>query len=67
MLGARIDPDTVIVQPSERGRLKQVLLKVGWPAEDQAGYVDGTAHPISLHTNGWELRQYQLDAVAGFW
>ena len=45
MLGARIDPDTVIVHPSQRGHLKQALLKVGWPAEDEAGYVDGEAHP----------------------
>ena len=41
MLGARIDDDTVIVHPSERGRIKQMLLKIGWPAEDLAGYVDG--------------------------
>src|SRR5919106_230186 len=46
MLGARVDSDTVLVHPSERGRLKQALLKVGWPAEDLAGYVDGEAHPI---------------------
>jgi DNA excision repair protein ERCC-3 len=43
MLGARIDDDTVIVHPSERGRVKQMLLKIGWPAEDLAGYVDGEA------------------------
>jgi len=67
MIGARIDPDTVIVHPSERGRLKQVLLKVGWPAEDQAGYVDGEAHEIALNTDGWELRTYQGEAVDGFW
>ncbi|MTD17237.1 helicase [Nakamurella sp. YIM 132087] len=68
MLGARIDDDTVAVHPSERGRLKQILLKVGWPAEDEAGYVDGEAHPISLDTtSGWELRSYQADAVTGFW
>ena len=48
MLGERIDDDTVLVHPSERGRLKQALLKVGWPAEDLAGYVDGEAHPIEL-------------------
>ena len=41
-------PDTVAVHPSERGHLKQVLLKLGWPAEDLAGYVDGEAHPIEL-------------------
>ena len=48
LLGARVDEDTVIVHPSERGRLKQVLLKIGWPAEDLAGYVDGEAHEIAL-------------------
>ena len=25
-----------------------MLLKIGWPAEDLAGYVDGEAHPIAL-------------------
>ncbi|MBW0010532.1 MAG: helicase-associated domain-containing protein, partial [Pseudonocardiales bacterium] len=48
MLGGRVDEDTVLVHPSERGRLKQGLLKMGWPAEDLAGYVDGEAHPIEL-------------------
>ncbi|MEU3274659.1 DNA repair helicase XPB [Saccharomonospora sp. NPDC006951] len=67
MLGARIDEDTVIVHPSERGRLKQMLLKIGWPAEDLAGYVDGEAHPMALEENGWELRNYQRDAAQAFW
>ncbi|MGH4013434.1 MAG: DNA repair helicase XPB [Pseudonocardiaceae bacterium] len=67
MLGPRLDGDTVLVHPSERGRLKQALLKVGWPAEDLAGYVDGEAHPIDLAEDGWSLRGYQRDAVTGFW
>ncbi|ONI78743.1 helicase [Actinosynnema sp. ALI-1.44] len=67
MLGARIDDDTVVVHPSERGRLKQVLLKVGWPAEDLAGYVDGEAHPIALEEEGWQLRDYQRMAAQTFW
>ncbi|MCW4356034.1 DEAD/DEAH box helicase [Hoyosella sp. YIM 151337] len=68
MLGAKIDDDTVIVHPSERGRLKQMLLKVGWPAEDLAGYVDGEAHAISLETHDeWELRDYQRMAADSFW
>jgi DNA excision repair protein ERCC-3 len=67
MLGTRIDDDTVLVHASERGHLKQALLKVGWPAEDLAGYVDGEAHPISLSEDGWNLRDYQRDAVTGFW
>ena len=67
MLGARLDPETCLAFPSERGRLKQALLKVGWPAEDLAGYVDGEAHPIELVQDGWELRDYQSLAVDGFW
>jgi len=67
MLGVRLDDDTVIVHPSERGHLKQVLLKLGWPAEDLAGYVDGEAHPIALREEGWSLRPYQREAAEGFW
>ncbi|WP_420752470.1 DNA repair helicase XPB [Rhodococcus sp. O3] len=69
MLGARIDDDTVVVHPSERGRLKQMLLKIGWPAEDLAGYVDGEAHPITLdfESDPWHLRDYQEMAAESFW
>jgi DNA excision repair protein ERCC-3 len=66
LLGARIDTDTVVVHASERGHLKQVLLRLGWPAEDLAGYVDGEAHPIALREEGWALRPYQREAVDGF-
>ena len=56
------------MHPSERGHLKQALLKLGWPAEDFAGYVDGEAHPIDLdRRDGWALRPYQQQAVDGFW
>ncbi len=67
MLGANIDADTVVVHASERGRLKQALLKLGWPAEDLAGYVDGEAHQIDLAEDGWVLRSYQREAVDSFW
>lgn len=67
MLGERIDDDTVLVHPSERGRLKQALLKVGWPAEDLAGYVDGEAHPMALDETDWALREYQRQAADAFW
>jgi len=67
MLGARIDEDTVIVHPSQRGHLKQALLKLGWPAEDLAGYVDGEAHPVTLVEDGWALRPYQREAADAFW
>ena len=67
MLGDRIDDDTVAVHPSERGNLKQALLKLGWPAEDFAGYVDGEAHAIDLAEDGWALRPYQREAAESFW
>src|SRR5829696_2102422 len=67
LVGGRIDDDTVVVHPSERGHLKQVLLKLGWPAEDLAGYVDGEAHAISLNQRGWTLRPYQGQAADSFW
>ncbi|MBA2573863.1 MAG: DEAD/DEAH box helicase [Nocardioidaceae bacterium] len=67
LLGARIDDDSVVVHTSERGNLKQALLKLGWPVEDLAGYVDGEAHPIALAENGWHLRDYQRQAVDSVW
>ena len=67
MFGARVDDDSVVVHPSDRGTLKQALLKLGWPAEDLAGYVDGEAHAISLVEDGWNLRGYQRDAAESFW
>jgi DNA excision repair protein ERCC-3 len=67
LLGGRVDEDTVMVHPSERGHLKQVLLKLGWPAEDLAGYVDGEAHEIDLDQRGWSLRPYQRQAADSFW
>ncbi|GAB3163866.1 DEAD/DEAH box helicase [Myceligenerans halotolerans] len=78
LVGERIDEASVVVHPSQRGHLKQVLVKLGWPAEDLAGYVDGEAHPIALtpvttprapgeEPREWAPRPYQSQAVEGFW
>ena len=67
LLGARIDSETIAVLPSQRGQIKQSLLRLGWPAEDFAGYVDGQAHEISLVQNDWKIRPYQELAAEGFW
>ncbi len=67
LVGPRIDGATVAVPGGERGRLKQALLKVGWPADDQAGYVDGAAYPIALRSGAdFVLRPYQEQAVDAF-
>ena len=67
LIGARVDATTVIVHPSERGHLKQALVKLGWPAEDVAGYVDGERHAIGLQAELWQPRPYQTEAAEGFW
>jgi DNA excision repair protein ERCC-3 len=67
LLGARIDAETITVLPSQRGQIKQSLLRLGWPAEDFAGYVDGQAHEISLVQKEWKIRPYQELAAEGFW
>ncbi len=67
LLGARIDAQTIAVLPSQRGQIKQSLLRLGWPAEDFAGYVDGQAHNIDLVQKDWKIRPYQELAAEGFW
>lgn len=56
-------PDTYVIDAWARGHIKQELLKIGWPAEDHAGYTPGTPHEIALHEDGWTLRPYQRHAV----
>ncbi len=55
-----------------RGRVKQALLKLGWPVEDLAGYTQGDAMPVqlreeSLRGRAFGLRHYQVEAVDNFW
>lgn len=56
-------PDTYVIDAWARGHIKQELLKIGWPAEDHAGYTPGTPFEIDLNTDGWSLRPYQRQAV----
>ncbi len=49
-----------------RGAVKQELLKIGWPAEDLAGYAKGEPMAITLDTQDWSLRDYQQQAVDRF-
>ncbi|MFJ4038314.1 DNA repair helicase XPB [Microbacterium sp. NPDC090007] len=59
-------PDSYVIDAWARGHIKQELLKIGWPAEDLAGYTPGTPHPIDLAEDGWSLRPYQRQAVDSF-
>jgi DNA excision repair protein ERCC-3 len=66
LLTRRIDDETYAVDAWARGALKQELVKLGWPAEDLAGYTPGTPHSIDLRQDGWHLRDYQSKAVDNF-
>ena len=67
LLGGRISETAFRIQDWARGAVKQELLKLGWPAEDLAGYTEGTPHAISLNESGWNIRDYQNQAVEKFW
>ncbi|MGF3053205.1 DNA repair helicase XPB [Microbacterium sp. YY-03] len=59
--------DTYVIDAWARGQIKQELLKIGWPAEDFAGYTPGTPHEIAMdETSDFSLRPYQHDAVNTF-
>ncbi len=67
------EPDgTLIVDPAQRGHLKQALVQFGYPAEDLAGYVPGAPLQVTLRdmtsSEGvpFALRDYQADSVAAF-
>ncbi|MGH8904798.1 MAG: DNA repair helicase XPB [Egibacteraceae bacterium] len=64
LLGERLDGNRYAVRLGDRGPLKQALLRLGWPAGDEAGYVEGD--PLSVELT-CQLRTYQSEAVAGWW
>lgn len=66
LLGVKLADDLWELLPWARGEVKQQLIKLGWPAEDHAGYTPGTPHQIDLDTADWSLRGYQQQAVDNF-
>lgn len=60
------------VEPAVRGRIKQVLVKIGFPAEDLAGYTEGESLPLRLRERTladepFAMRAYQRDAADAFY
>lgn len=67
----QVSPLRLRVRAAMRGHIKQVLVQIGFPAEDLAGYVNGDALPLGLRQvtkNGkpFEMRHYQVEAVELF-
>ena len=70
-LAQSLDEYRVQVGDRFRGHIKQALIKVGFPVEDLAGYVEGAPLEIKLLTSAGDrrsftMRDYQLDAVSAF-
>jgi DNA excision repair protein ERCC-3 len=71
LLGDRTGPTTFRIRQGDRGRIKQALVKAGFPAEDVAGYTEGESLDVALRTettngNPFALRDYQVQAVHAF-
>jgi DNA excision repair protein ERCC-3 len=73
LVKARLGPTTFEIDPGQRGHVKRVLVQIGFPAEDLAGYVDGAPLPFGLRAVGmlsnaaFSLRNYQEDAAEVYW
>jgi DNA excision repair protein ERCC-3 len=67
----REGPCGIRVPAQERGNIKCALIKLGWPVEDLAGYVEGTPldvalRPVTLSGRPFALRPYQRESIAAF-
>ena len=68
----QLNSRTIQVDASRRGHIKQALIHLGFPAEDLAGYTEGSPLPVKLRTetpSGKEFapRAYQSAAAAAFY
>lgn len=72
LIKARLAPTIFEIDPAQRGHAKRVLLQIGYPAEDLAGYVDGAPlafglRDVSLAGQPFALRSYQSDSAEVYW
>lgn len=66
------DANTLQIDPARRGHVKQVLLRLGYPVKDLAGYVQGTPLAIRLRDQTLDkrpfvLREYQIESIRCFY
>lgn len=63
--------DGFVIDAGHRGIVKQLLIGIGYPAEDLAGYTDGAPLPMALRTVArsgmpFAVRDYQREAADVF-
>jgi DNA excision repair protein ERCC-3 len=63
-----LDSRRLSVDPAMRGHIKQAMIKLGFPVEDLAGYVEGGELDIQLdEREDFKVRRYQQESVDAFW
>ncbi len=72
LLGQRSAAQEFVIDSDQRGRLKQALIKIGYPIEDLAGYRQGEHLAIELRETmcaglPFQLRDYQREAAEVFY
>lgn len=68
----QLSSHTIQVDASRRGHIKQALIHIGFPAEDLAGYTEGSPLPLKLRSKTLQRkdfgpRQYQYAASAAYY
>ena len=63
----RLSVHRIEVDPAMRGHVKQAMIRIGYPVEDLAGFVDGGPLSIALAEDRFGVRDYQRRAVDAFW
>lgn len=71
LLAHRVAPTVFRIAALDRGRVKQGLIKLGFPAADVAGYSVGdplamSLRPVTTRGQPFALRDYQKDAVEAY-
>ena len=72
LIKTHLGPTMFEIDPAQRGQVKRVLLQIGFPAEDLAGYLPGAElhfdlREISMSGQPFGLRHYQWDAADVYW
>ncbi|MBN1351181.1 helicase-associated domain-containing protein [candidate division KSB1 bacterium] len=68
----KTDSQKLLINPMMRGHVKQALIKIGFPVQDMAGYVEGDFFQLEFRTRAlsdqpFHLRHYQVQSVDTFY
>jgi DNA excision repair protein ERCC-3 len=67
-----VSENEILIKAGTRGRIKQALIKLGFPVEDLAGYTDGDHldiefRDVTLRGRPFSIREYQRESIELFY